>query len=77
MTALPQPAALVDEILLVHGWLEAHRADVHVLKLGAAGRPFAEGAEDLVERVRLCAERGAEADAPTAPAVADEPSPAG
>ena len=68
--SLPMPAADIDETLLVHGWLEAHRAAVHVLDLAplrAAGRPFGEAAADLVARVRLCTEHAREsgADTPT------------
>ena len=54
----PIPAAAIDEALLVHGWLEAHRAAVHVLDvapLRAAGRPLDGAAAELIERVRLCA----------------------
>ncbi len=56
--ALPLPAGLVDEMLLVHGWLQAHAEAVNVLNVGALidGRlPLAAAACELVRRVRLCA----------------------
>jgi excinuclease UvrABC nuclease subunit len=64
--AAPLPAAVVDEILLVHGWLQEHREAVNVLDLGdvtARRRAPAEMARELVERVRLCATAGATAPA--------------
>jgi len=64
----PLPAALVDEMLLVCGWAERHRASVNVLEL----RRLMEGratpatlAAELVGRVRLSA-AGAGDDAHTA-----------
>ncbi len=64
--APPLPAAVVDEILLVHGWLQEHREAVNVLDLSdviAGRRPRAEAADELVRRVRLCAKAGASAPA--------------
>lgn len=65
----PLPAAAIDEILLVHGWLQRHAEAVHVLDVGAlaatGGAREAQHAaltglsEELVTRVRLC---GASAD---------------
>ena len=54
----PLPAAMLDEMLLVHSWVQSHRAAANVLDLRAlvAGRQtLAEAAATLVERVRLCA----------------------
>lgn len=62
---LPLPAALIDEMLLVHTWLQAHREAVNVLDLGdlmAARQPRAEAVGTLVTRVRLCAAAGGVAD---------------
>jgi len=60
----PLPASAIDEILLVHGWLQHHAEAVHVLDLtplfAAQGAPDARHviltglAEELVTRVRLC-----------------------
>jgi hypothetical protein len=66
--APPLPAAAIDEILLVHGWLQRHAEAVHVLDLAGLVAPDTEGAgsrdahhaaltglaEELVARVRLC-----------------------
>jgi hypothetical protein len=49
---------MLDEMLLVHSWLQSHRKAAHVLDLRAliAGRQaLTEAATALVERVRLCA----------------------
>jgi len=47
----------VDEALLVHGWLEEHRASVHVLdlrdELGGGGEVPLAAAAELVRRLRL------------------------
>ena len=54
----PLPATMLDEMLLVHSWMQSHREAANVLDLRAlvAGRqPLAEAAADLVGRVRLCA----------------------
>ncbi len=54
----PLPAGAIDEILLVHGWLERHRTAVNVFDLRplvAGEEPLAEAASELVRRVRLCA----------------------
>jgi excinuclease UvrABC nuclease subunit len=72
----PLPAALVDEMLLVRGWVEHHRAAVNVLELGdfIEGREsFAATAAALVERVRLSAAAGTDAGVPD-PAADPEPS---
>lgn len=64
--AIPLPAALVDEMLLVHAWLQGHREAVNVLDLSdliAGRRPLAEAAGELITRVRLCAAPGDAADA--------------
>jgi len=56
--APPLPAAMLDEMLLVHSWLQSHREAANVLDLRSllAGRQaLAEAAADLVARVRLCA----------------------
>jgi hypothetical protein len=53
----PLPATLLDEMLLVHSWLQSHREAANVLDLRAlvAGRQaLAEVTTDLVGRVRLC-----------------------
>ena len=53
----PLPATLLDEMLLVHSWLQSHREAANVLDLRAlAGerRPLAEAAGTLVARVGLC-----------------------
>ena len=55
--APPLPAALLDEMLLVHSWVESHHEAANVLDLRAllAGRQtLAEAATGLVGRVRLC-----------------------
>lgn len=55
----PQPplkAHLIDEMLLVHGWIERHREAVHVLdlsELAAGSAPLEAFAAELVARVRL------------------------
>lgn len=54
----PLPATMLDEMLLVHSWLQSHREAAHVLDLRAliAGRQaLTEAAAALVDRVRLCA----------------------
>ncbi|MBE3031951.1 MAG: hypothetical protein IMZ74_01950, partial [Actinobacteria bacterium] len=54
----PLPATMLDEMLLIHSWVQSHREAAHVLDLRAlvAGRQgLAEAATALVERVRLCA----------------------
>ena len=58
----PQPplaAAAIDEILLVHNWLQRHREAANVLDLtglvgAAAGRGQAAAADELLARIRLC-----------------------
>lgn len=64
----PLPATVVDEMLLVYGWLQEHRAAVNVLDLEdvvAGRRTPNEAAGELVERVRLCVAAGI--PAPTLP----------
>ena len=54
----PLPATMLDEMLLVHSWLQSHREAPNVLDLRplVAGRQtLAEAAADLTGRVRLCA----------------------
>lgn len=51
----PLEAAHLDEMLLVHSWLEAQRASVHVLDLRATDARRLPAAAELVRRVRLCA----------------------
>jgi DNA polymerase-3 subunit epsilon len=53
----PLAAAHLDEMLLVHSWLHARRASVHVLDLRAGDARWtpAATAAELVRRVRLCA----------------------
>jgi len=54
----PLPATMLDEMLLVHSWLQSQREAAHVLDLRAliAGRlALTEAAAALVDRVRLCA----------------------
>ncbi len=69
----PLPAAAIDEILLVHGWLQRHAEAVHVLDVRALARGDDERrdaahavltslAEELVARVRLCGAPAAEGD---------------
>lgn len=61
--ALPLPAAAVDEMLLVHAWLQAHRAAVNVLDVAAVVRgeeSVTAAAARLLERIRLCAATPAE-----------------
>jgi DNA polymerase-3 subunit epsilon len=74
-THTPLPSDRIDEVLLVHGWLQRHRAAVNVLDLrrgDAAAALRADGGEtrrtiagDLVDRVRRCVVATA-ADVPTA-----------
>jgi DNA polymerase-3 subunit epsilon len=56
--ALPLPPDAIDELLLVHGWLRHHRADVHVLNLPVE-RPYERElgrlAAELAGRIPLCA----------------------
>ena len=69
----PLPAAAIDEILLVHGWLQRHAEAVHVLDVralvaGDDGRrdtthaALTSLAEELVARVCLCGAPPAEND---------------
>jgi DNA polymerase-3 subunit epsilon len=54
----PLPATMLDEMLLVHSWVQNHRAAANVLDLRdlvAGGQTLAATAAALVERVRLCA----------------------
>ncbi len=54
----PLPAAVIDEMLLVHSWAAAHREAANVLDMGGFVRgeePRAAAAARLLERVRLCA----------------------
>jgi DNA polymerase-3 subunit epsilon len=63
--AFPPPADRIDEITLVHGWLQRHRESVNVLNLTPPGArddgpsptpPAREAAaRDLLERLPLCA----------------------
>jgi len=56
--AWPPPPGGVDEIHLVHGWLQRHREAVNVLTLTAPGCTAGAreaAARELVERVALCA----------------------
>ena len=53
----PLPATVLDEMLLVHSWVQSHREAANVLDLRdlVAGRQaLAEAAATLVGRVRLC-----------------------
>ena len=64
--APPLPAGMLDEMLLVHAWLQSHREAPNVLDLRdlAGGRePLADAARTLVARVRLCATAAAQAGA--------------
>jgi DNA polymerase III subunit epsilon len=66
----PLPASVIDEMLLVHGWLEQHLAAINVLDLEPlieGDQPLEQIAAELVQRVRLCA-------APLAPAAAKTPA---
>ncbi len=61
----PLPAGAIDEILLVHGWLERHRAAVSVLDLRplvAGEQELAAVAAELIRRVRLSAAAGERRD---------------
>ena len=54
----PLPTTMLDEMLLVHSWVQSHREAVNVLDLRplVAGRQtLAEAATALVGRARLCA----------------------
>jgi hypothetical protein len=54
----PLPASMLDEMLLVHSWLQSHREAANVFDLralGAGRKALAEAAAALVDRVRLCA----------------------
>ncbi len=54
----PLPATMLDEMLLVHSWVQSHREAANVLDLHGliAGRQaLGDAAADLVGRVRLCA----------------------
>ena len=65
----PLPAHLIDEMLLLHGWIERHREAVNVLDLQGLveGRdPAQDVAAELLARVRLCC-----APAPAADSRAD------
>ena len=65
----PLPATMLDEMLLVHSWVQSHREAANVLDLRAlvAGRQaLAEAAAALVGRVRLCAASAAAGAALTA-----------
>ena len=60
---------MLDEMLLVHSWVQSHREAANVLDLRAlvAGRQaLAEAAAALVGRVRLCAASAAAGAALTA-----------
>ena len=53
----PLPAAAIDEMLLVHSWLEHHRASTNCLDVGALVRgeePCDEAASRLLARVCAC-----------------------
>lgn len=55
--ALPLAVGLVDEMLLVHGWLQSHAEAVNVLDTRALIDQHAslpDAASELVRRVRLC-----------------------
>jgi hypothetical protein len=78
----PLPAAATDEVLLVHSWVEAHRAAPNVVDLRrfvAGGEDAASAAARLLAAVRLAAaepeSRAGVLDAPAAPAVAEQPAP--
>ncbi len=67
----PLPAAAIDEVLLVHSWVEAHRAAPNVVdlrKFFAGGEDTASAAARLLAVVRLAA---TEPDAPAGPAATD------
>ena len=71
--AAPLPATAVDELLLVHAWIEAHRAAPGVVDLGDLLRgdePAASAAARLLAAVRLTA------DPPPRPLPPDAPTPA-
>ena len=88
----PLPAAAIDEILLVHGWLQRHAEAVHVLDVGALVAAAGTGdpggprdarhaaltglSEELVARVRLCGAAPVEGDM-TSDGLADGPAPDG
>jgi DNA polymerase-3 subunit epsilon len=53
----PLAAGMLDELLLVHGWLAHHRADVHVLTLPHRRPPLSEFdglVSELAQRLALC-----------------------
>ncbi|MGO8684302.1 MAG: exonuclease domain-containing protein [Thermoleophilia bacterium] len=55
--SLPLAAGIIDELLLVHGWLVHHRADVHTLILPPTRPPLSEFAglvSELTRRLPLC-----------------------
>ncbi|MCX6363133.1 MAG: exonuclease domain-containing protein [Actinobacteria bacterium] len=65
----PLPATMLDEMLLVHSWVQSHREAANVLDLSAlvAGRQaLAEAAAALVGCVRLCTASAAAGAAVTA-----------
>jgi excinuclease UvrABC nuclease subunit len=69
----PLPTALIDEMLLVHSWLRAHRAAPNVLDTRAlveGAQAPEEAAAPLLERVRLCVRPAAAGGAPK-PAAAE------
>ena len=66
---LPLPAAAIDEVLLVHSWVEAHRAAPGVVDLRgfvAGGEDAASAAARLLAAVRLAAAADPELEAPAA-----------
>jgi DNA polymerase-3 subunit epsilon len=56
--APPLPATMLDEMLLVHSWVQTHREAANVLDLHAlitCRQALSDAAADLVSCVRLCA----------------------
>ena len=76
---LPLPAAAVDEVLLVHSWVETHRAAPNVVDLRrfvAGGDDAASAAARLLAAVRLAAAPDVPAPNVPAPDPASAPDPA-
>ncbi len=76
-SGLPLPAAAVDEVLLVHSWVEAHRAAPGVVEMRryiAGGEDAGSSAARLLAAVRLAA---TEPDAPAGAVTSAEPGAAG
>ena len=70
-SGLPLPAAANDEVLLVHSWVDAHRAAPGVVEMRrfvAGGEDAASAAARLLAAVRLAATADPEAEAQAAAA---------